>query len=193
MKMRHWSVLLVLCLTAGAAAQQEMDPKAMMEAFEKAGTPGEPHRKLDVFVGNWDVKIKTWMAPGTPPAESTGTAENRWVLGGRYLEQKFQGSFMDQPFTGIGYTAYDNVKKHYLGTWMDSMSTGIMVTAGVADETGKIMKFTGTMDDPMSGKSIRLEEKIVVLDKDRHLFEMWSPAPDGKMYKSMEILYTRRK
>jgi hypothetical protein len=192
MKIRYWSALLVLCLAAAAAAQQQVDPKAMMEAWEKAGTPGDAQKKLDVFVGNWDVKVKTWMMPDAPPAESTGVAENRWILGGRYLEQKFQSSFMNQPFSGIGYTAYDNVKKHYVGTWMDSMSTGIMFTAGVADDTGKIMKFTGTMDDPMSGQSMRLEEKIVVMDRDNHMMEMWTPAPTGQMYKSMEIHYKRR-
>ncbi len=49
------------------------------------------------------------------------------------------------------------------------------------------------MADPMTGKVMPIEEKIVVVDKDHHMMEMWGPGPDGKMFKSMEIHYTRKK
>ena len=71
-------------------------------------------------------RSSSWMAPGADPMVMDGTSENRWVMGGRYLEQRFNGNFMGMPFEGIGYTGYDNVKKQYWGTWMDNMSTGMM-------------------------------------------------------------------
>ena len=37
------------------------------------------------------------------------------------------------------------------------------------------------------------KEKIVVKDKDHHTMEMWMPAPDGKMFLSMQIEYSRAK
>src|ERR1043165_7932011 len=104
--------------------------KAMMEAWMKASTPGDAHKKLDNMVGTWDVTVKSWMAPGEPPMESTGTAMNQWVLGGRWMEEKFTGSFMGMPFQGIGYTGYDNIKKQYVGTWMDNMTTAMMGSRG---------------------------------------------------------------
>src|SRR5688572_163038 len=67
-------------------AAAPMDP-AMMEAMVKAATPGEAHKKLDGMVGTWNTEIKMWMMPGSDPMTSSGTAENRWVLGGRYVEQ----------------------------------------------------------------------------------------------------------
>jgi len=170
-----------------------MDEKAMMEAWAKYSTPGEAHKKLEQFAGTWDTSVKMWMQPNAPAQESKGVSENRMVLGGRYLEQRYEGTFMEQPFTGMGYTGYDNYKKKYVGTWMDSMGTGMMNAMGTADASGKTMTFTGEMDDFMAGKTQPFKETMTVVDNDHHVFEMWSPAPDGKMFKTMEIHYMRKK
>ena len=187
---------LVVCASALFAddpkkAADDMQ-KAQMEAWMKASTPGDAHKKLDGMVGTWDVKVKAWMAPGAPPMESTGTAVNSWVLGGRWMEEKFNGSFMGMPFQGIGYTGYDNIKKQYVGTWMDNMSTAVMVSSGKG-ASGNTYEFTSSMDDPMTGKPAMIKEKVTFTDADHHTMEMWGPGPDGKVYKSMEISYSRKK
>lgn len=174
--------------TAGAAP----DDKAMMEAMHKAGTPGEAHKKLEPFVGTFDTKVTMWMKPGAPPQESTGTSEARWIMGNRYVEERFEGQFMGQPFSGLGYSGYDNVKKEYFGTWMDTMSTGMMTQTGKAD-AGNSMSYTGSMADPMTGKVQTYNTKVTVTDNDHHTMEMWGPGPDGKNMKMMEIVYTRKK
>jgi hypothetical protein len=177
--------------TAPAAGQ--MDEKAMMEMMAKYSTPGAEHKNLEQFVGTWDTTVKMWMAPGAPPQQSQGTAENKMTLGGRFLEQHYEGAFMDKPFTGMGYTGYDLYNKQYVGTWMDSMGTSIMTSTGTADASGKKMTFTGQMDDYMRGKKCDFKEIITVVDNDHHTFEMWAPDPDGKMFKTMEIQYARKK
>ena len=187
---------LALCTSALFAddpkkAAEDMQ-KAQMDAWMKASTPGDAHKKLDGMVGTWNVTVKSWMAPGTPPMESTGTAVNAWVLGGRWMEEKFTGSFMNMPFQGIGYTGYDNIKKQYIGTWMDSMSTAVMMSTGKGG-SGNTWEFASSMDDPMSGKTMPVTEKVTFTDADHHTMEMWSPGPDGKMFKMMEIAYSRKK
>jgi hypothetical protein len=167
-----------------------MDEKAMMEMMEKMGAPGEAHQKLEAVVGTFDVKVKMWMDPSKPPEESTGTSENTWVLGNRYVQMKHQGTMMGKPFNGIGYTGYDNVTKQYIGTWMDDMSTGMMVSKG--SMTGNVMTSTATAPDMMTGKMATYKEKVTVTDNDHHTFEMWGPAPNGKTYKMLEIEYTRK-
>ena len=195
---------LVLCLVFLAAvpvfAQHEghgqltPEQQKAMEAWEKAATPGEAHRLLEPIVGTWDTTIKFWHMPGTPAQESTGISEHRWILGNRYVEQRFKGTAMGMPFEGVGYTGYDNIRKQYFGTWIDSMSTGMMSTTGKAEQGGKVWSFKGTMDDPATGKAVKIEEKMTILSNDKHVFEMWTPAPKGgKMFKSMEIVYTRKK
>lgn len=165
---------------------------AMMEAMVKAATPGDPHKKLDQFAGTWSTKISMWMAPGTQPMVSEGTAENRMAFGGRYLEQRFKGDFMGMTFEGLGYTGYDNVKKQFWGTWMDNMSTGMMSSTGWMPDN-KTWIFSGTAPDPMTGKDARVEERITVVDSDHHTMEMFGAAPDGTMFKMMEIQFTRKK
>lgn len=176
---------------AQEAPKQAPDEKAMMEAWMKAATPGDAHKKLAPTVGNFNVAVKTWMKPGEAPAESTGTAVHKWVLGDRWVEQRFDGSFMGQPFSGIGYTGYDNIRKSYVSTWMDNMSTYVMMTTGSGDE--KSMTFTGTSLDPMTGHPVPLEEKFITIDNDTFVMEMYGPDPTGTMFKMMELRYARKK
>ncbi len=194
---------LLLCATAAVAQHDHgqteggqkppaMDP-TMMEAMMKAGTPGEPHKKLDVFVGTWDTQITMWMAPGMDPVKSSGTSQNTWMMGGRYLEQRYRGEFFGAPFEGIGYSGYDNVKKQYWGTWMDNMSTAMMLSTGAISADGKVWTYKATMADPMTGKDSSSDEKITVVDADHHTMEMWGAGPDGKNFKMMEIAYSRKK
>ena len=189
--------ILLLSLTSLAQTQtkKEMsaEEKAAMDAMMKAATPGDAHKKLASMVGTWDVTVKMFPQPGAPAQESKGSSENKWVLGGRWVQENFTGDFMGMPFSGIGYTGYDNIKKQYIGTWMDSMSTSMMASSGTADANGKSYEFSSTMDDPMTGKSMPVKSKVTVTDDDHHSMEMWSPGPDGKMFKMMEINYTRKK
>lgn len=196
-----WIVALVLSslsLFAQEPAKKEAPPapsaeeKAMMEAWMKASTPGAPHKALEPFIGTWDTTVKTWMTADAPPMESSGLSEHRAILGGRYIEQRFEGTFMGMPFQGVGYTGYDNIKQKYVGSWMDNMSTAVMMSYG-SSEDGKNFVFMATMDDPMTGKPVDVKEKITVVDKDHISMEMWAPGPDGKVFKNMEIMYTRKK
>src|SRR5690349_2051613 len=104
--------LLLVCTSAfaqhdhGEKKPPAMDPAAM-EAMMKAGTPGDAHKALNGFAGSWTASSKMWMMPGADPMTMDGTAEMKWVLDGHYLEQRFTGSFMGMPFTGLGYVGYD--------------------------------------------------------------------------------------
>ena len=105
--------------------EKQMDPQAMMEMYKKLATPGEPHKLFVSLAGSWTTKSKEWMEPGKPPTESTGTAEMKMLLDGRFLYQEYTGQMMGQPFSGIGIDAYDNITKKYVTAWMDTMGTGI--------------------------------------------------------------------
>ena len=51
----------------------------------KAGTPGPEHDKLKAMAGTYEAKVMMWMDPKMPPMEMVGKAENKMILGGRYL------------------------------------------------------------------------------------------------------------
>ena len=187
-----------------ASAEKPAGPKAkpkaktpsqdeMMKAWQAYATPGESHKKLEKAAGTWNTKVRTWMDPSKPPEETEGTNVGTMVLGGRYLEEKYEGTMMGQPFHGVGLTGYDNYKKKYVGTWADSMGTGIMMMTGSFDKSGKVMTSWGTMDDPIMKKTVKVKSVTTIVDDDTHRFEMWNTGPGGKMVKSMEMVYTRKK
>jgi hypothetical protein len=187
-------------LVAAVAIAKEGDTPAATSAAEQAAmqkmmemaTPGEAHKKLEPMVGTWTTTVTMWMDPAAPPQTSEGVSENRMVLGGRWLEQRFEGTFLGGPFSGIGYTGYDNAKNHYVGWWMDTATTAAMMSIGKADASGKKMTFQGAMDDPMTGEPVQLKDVLTIVDADHHNFEMWTTGPDGTSHKSMEIQYVRK-
>jgi hypothetical protein len=171
--------------------EKQMDQQAMMEVYKKLGTPGEPHKKFASLTGSWTTKTKEWMEPGKPPMESTGVAEMKMLLDGRFLQQELTGDMMGQAYYGIGITAYDNLRKRYVSTWIDTMGTGIFVMEGTASADGKTITLKGQHDEPGGGHMThRAVWKIV--DSNTQTFDMYMTEKRGKEMKMMEIVYTRR-
>jgi hypothetical protein len=199
---RPLSVLVLVAAVAAAAvaladekkaAAPQMDEKTMMELWQKMATPGEGHKKLDPLVGSWTARNTMWMEPGKPPEVTEGTAEQKWVLGGRYLEQRYEGTMMGQPFSGVGYAGYDNYTMKYESTWMDTTGTAILITRGTFDKAGKVLTSTGQMNDFVTRKTMTMRDKTTLVSPDEILFELFGSGPDGKEQKMMEIRYTRKK
>ncbi|MGH7572845.1 MAG: DUF1579 domain-containing protein, partial [Gemmatimonadota bacterium] len=127
------------------------------------------------------------------PEESTGTLSAEMTMDGRYLVENWDGTAMGQPFKGRGTTGYDNFNEEYISTWIDNMSTGIMVSTGQYDPEQDALVTTGTFDDIMTGekdKTMRGVQKI--LDDNTIHFEMYMPGPDGEEFKAMEVHAVRQ-
>lgn len=169
------------------------DQAAAMKAWQEASTPGTAHKKLDAVVGSWTAHVKMWMAPGTPPQESDGTMEAAWILGGRFVRETFRGTMMGQPYQGEGLNGYDNVAKKYVSTWVDDMSTAVMVSTGAYDAAGNVLTMTASMLDPLTKKPAKVKSVVTATDADHMHWEMWGPDPSGKPFKNLEIDYTRKK
>jgi hypothetical protein len=181
--------------TSAPASPTDLTPVANQNGMEQmmaSAKPGPEHAALQDLVGKFATTTSWWMAPNTPPMTATGKSVNTWVLGGRYIEQKFTGTFMDAPFEGIGYTGYDNVTKQYVGSWMDTLGTGISTSTGQAAGNGEL-DFDVMMPDPMRGGMVPVKEKIFVKSHDSFTMEMWDHAPDGSLVKIMEIVFVRMK
>lgn len=188
--------LCLIMITVPASAkdkksEKQMDPQAMMETYKKLATPGEPHKQLASLAGSWTTTTKSWMEPGKPPIESAGSAEMKTLLDGRFLQQEFTGEMMGQSYSGIGITAYDNLRKRYVSTWIDTMGTGVFVMDGTASADGKTITLKGQHAEPGGGEMThRAVWKIV--DSNAQTFEMYGTHNHGKEAKMMEITYTRK-
>lgn len=198
MKRSPVSFLALFCLlpAATAVAQDSKAPmtpetKAMMEAFQKAGTPGAEHQQLAALDGTYDLTVKSWHSPDAPPSTDTGTATRRMILGGRVQVEEVTSQMMGQPFTGQGLHGYDNVTGKHWATWNDSMSTGLMVSEGTCD-AARTCTYTGTYHDPVSRKPVTSRMISRWPDRNTEVLEMYAPGPDGKETRVMEITYRKR-
>ena len=198
--MRFTSVpLICLCMVMGTVpvlakdkkSEKQMDPQAMMEAYTKLATPGEPHKQFASLAGSWTTKTKEWMEPGKPPSESTGSVEMKMVLDGRFLQQEFTGEMMGHPYSGLGISGYDNLRKRYVSTWIDTMGTGVFVMEGTANADGKTITLKGQHAE-LGGGQMTHRAVWKLVDADTQIFEMYGTHGHGKEMKMMEITYSRK-
>jgi hypothetical protein len=175
---------------ANAAATKD-DP-AMMKMMELA-TPGAAHKVLDGKVGKWNAVVKWWMTPDAQPSTETGTSEMKWIMDGRFIEDTYTGTMMGGPFHGRGLTGFDNLKKKYVTSWVDTMGTAILHSEGSFDAATKTFSYTGETPDAMAGKYVKTRTVEKIADADHWTMQMYSPGPDGKEFMGMEISFTRAK
>jgi hypothetical protein len=122
---------------------------------------------------------------------SKGTETNS-LLGGLWLVTDFKAEMMGTPFQGHGVTGYDPNKKKYVGTWVDTMSSGLLLSESSWDAATKTM--TGTTEGPdMSGQVQKMKSVVTYKDPDTRVFTMSGTGPDGKDVKFMTITYKRKK
>ncbi len=172
-----------------AGAQEGVDP-GMAEWIE-LGKPGPEHAELMKSAGTWTVEAKYWMQPGAEPTQSKGTAVFTALFGGRYLRLEYEGDFDGQPFRGIGCMGFNNATKKYEDVWIDSHSTGTMLTTGTETEPGKVWTFAGSCAGP-GGKEMKMRNVMKKISGDRMLVESFCDEGSGEM-KCWEGTYTRSK
>jgi hypothetical protein len=180
---------------AGAAADSSKaaSPEAMMAEWMKYAQPSEGHAKLKPTIGTFDAEMEMQMAPDAPAIKSKGKMVNEFIFDGRYLKGEYTGEFMGKPFKGLSYTAYDNLQKKYVGTWIDDMSTMLMVSEGQMDGSGKVLTMLAECPEPGQTEKKKVRQVLTIQDEDHHTYEAFQLGPDGKETKMMSIKYTRAK
>ncbi len=176
--------------------------KKMMDEWMALGKPGKHHEQLNQFVGKWNSVTKMWFGgPGSPPVETHGTAEMKWVLNGRFMMHESKGEMAmptatgemtKTPYSGLGFLGYDNYRNVFVGSWMDGLGTAMYTYKGSADPSGKVFNYYGEMDEPgvkMIGRLVNY--RTTIINNDKHIFEVFDLAV-GTDYKAFEITYTRQ-
>lgn len=170
----------------------EMDMAAIMEMSK----PGPNHKLLARNVGHWTYIMKLWADPEAkgPPSESTGTSVTRELMGGRYFISEHTGK-MEMPgpdgkpapfqFQGTAIDGYDNVKKKFVSTWIDNMSTLITMSEGDYDAATKTFTHRSEFE-AMPGSKTKMRQVIKIVDDDNVLIEFFE-VRGGKEVRTMEI------
>jgi Protein of unknown function (DUF1579) len=188
--MRMKLAALCLVFTASVAGAQDK-PAAAPPGMPPMPKAGPEHELLKSDVGTWDATVESFM-PGAPqPMVSKGTETNT-LVGGMWLVTDFKSDMMGEPFQGHGVSGWDPTKKKYVGTWVDTMSTGLGLSESTYDAATKTM--TGTFEGPgPAGEIMKMKSTVVLKDADTRVFTMSGPGPDGKDTTMMRITYKRRK
>ena len=186
--------------TTSASSAGAPDAEMMKQMMEMAKL-NENHKMLAELNGTWSYTIKFWPAPGVPPQESKGTATRKSMFDGRFFVMDVNGPMqMPDPatgkmktldFKGHGIEGYDNVRKKFVGTWVDNMGTGIMMSEGTFDPSTKTFTYTSEYE-AIPGMKQQIREVLTISDKNHMNFE-WFENRGGQEMKTMEIAYTRKK
>ncbi len=172
--------------SASGSPSPVMDPK-VLEMLK----PGPEHRALAVMVGTWDVACTMWSKADSQPMRSQGTCAFSALFDGRFLQGDFRSTHMGQSFVGHALKGYDRAAKHFITTWCDSMSTGFTYLTGSSRDGGRVITYEGDMVCPSDGKDALLRFIESHESSDR-FSEVMYQTKDGKEYKAMELIYTRR-
>jgi hypothetical protein len=169
-----------------------MDSVATEEAWKAYATPGLQHKMMADENGTWNVEMSFWASPDAAPDKFTSTAQARMIFDGKFQEVTYSGTMMGMPFEGKSTLAFNNKSGEYISTWIDNMGTGMMIVKGHYDETLKVINFTGTMTDPLTGKDIGVREVYTIVDAKTRKLETFDKKQGREEYKSMEILMKKK-
>lgn len=182
MKTNSLGMLLIVAVFVGSAN--------IMTADDKEEQSSKPHDQLKRLVGNWTTEMTSYFPNPEEPTVTKGKANFRMILGGNFVQQRFAGEVEGKKYQGIGVSSYDTGQGKYVGTWKDSLNTGIMHIEGTYDVKTHSLNESGEMATPAGKMKTRHVTKYV--DANNFVFTMYMATPDGEV-KIMEIKYTRAK
>jgi hypothetical protein len=166
---------------------------AVARAMDNAMTPGDYQKRLEPMIGTFDVRILIWVDPSKPPIESSASAVSVWVLGSRFVQTMLVGGPSADAFNGIGYIGFDNAAKHYQAAWMDDGSTAMTLYTGGFNADGKSATMKASITNAATGKPTPLELRMSLGANGGHVTQLWGLGLGTKMFKMMELQYTRTK
>ena len=158
------------------------DVKAMWLAVEQMSRPGAEHKILEFMVGTWSVEMKIDMAamlPGAPVMTAKGTAEAKWIIGGRFLQTTVISMIDDIKTESLSIHGYDNRKGVYTTYGIDSFGTYAVWADGTFDDASQTFTLNGETEEPGHGKHpFRFVTKITSKDEFVTTIEFKNPEND---------------
>ncbi len=130
--MKNW-IFTALILSALGVHNSALGQEA--SAMPK---PTQEHDWLQKFIGEWTTESKATMGPDQPPMQCRGTLTSR-KLGGFWVLNEMKGDWSGDPMTGVQTIGYDEGKKKYVGTWVDSMTAFMWQYEGNLDSSGRVL------------------------------------------------------
>ncbi|HMS16117.1 MAG TPA: DUF1579 domain-containing protein [Planctomycetota bacterium] len=175
--------LICLSLLGACSSSDRANTEGILE-LQDGGTftiptPGPEHAWLATRAGHWSIASKWRMAPDAPWVEWAAEEWAEVVAGGFWVVSKQLGTFNLIPFEGRSTNGYDQVRKIYVGSWVDNFGSSLTTFEGHRDPVSGDLITWSDMMDPGLGKTMRVKMVSRYVDADHTVFEMHMPNPAG--------------
>lgn len=186
--------LILMTRATGAEAQNEAELREMQARAAAATAPGAEHKALEYFLGEWDVQLAMVM-PGVPAQRSTGRARFEWLIPGRWVSKRLDGTLMGMPYQSFSLIGYDTFARNHVAATVHSMDNALNVARGVTvDPQGRTQAVYGVLDEYMTGELAKPFKVVTrILTPDRFVMEIWDLGIGVDGAKVLEFTHSRRR
>jgi uncharacterized protein DUF1579 len=134
-----------------------------------------------------------WMG-GPEPIEAKGTAQTKWLYDGKWAISSWDIPIMGMAFKYTWVLGYDNNKKSYVSTVINSQETDLKTSEGDATQDGDTIILWGTINEPMTGEHDKMVKTVIRLKSaDEHVVEIHDMPIGEENTKVVEFIFTRVK
>jgi hypothetical protein len=151
---------------------------------------GPDHARLTAMVGTWDVEMTFLFQPGRPGITTKATSTIQSLLGGRFIEEKIEGTLNGTPFTTLAWTGYNTGTHQYEATRIASTNTARVAETGTYDD--KTKQFELKADYALAGDTWHQRTVIQQTSADAMTAVSYLSFGAVPEWKGVEMKYTRR-
>ncbi len=197
------TLVLLLAASVSPAAQQPVPPgpqprpqlasASVAEEIARlqANRPGTEHRWLDPLVGSWSVELR-WQNAAGSEVRLSGTAENRWILDGRFLLCEVTAGEGASRLEGTSIYGFDARQKRHFALNLHSLASYPTQLSGTYDPVTRSFLLSARERDDATG-AVFVDREVLKIDgPDRHLLELYVDLPGRTPTKVVEAVFTRR-
>jgi hypothetical protein len=191
-------LLVSMGMDGATLAAQEKNPiieKTLKEliVMKDLTAPGENHKHLEYFIGNWESAVKLWVEPGTDPLCYRQDIFVKFLLGGRITYAEIKSNILGAESDQVVITGYDSIKKEFYQVTFSDLGTRYTTSAGTLDKSGKIRTETLLYEDSATGEKVTFKFVTTLIDNNKYTFDVYQIDSKGKETKGMEVTYFRKK
>ena len=133
------------------------------------GSLSKEHAFLKKFAGTWSCASDCKMAPDQPPMKTTAMSTNR-MIGDFWLVNEIVSTGGGMKVTAIQTIGYDEKKKKFVGTWIDSMVNHQWQYEGTLNAAGTTLTMEAEGPNFMTGKGTAVFRDIYEFKSKGHIF-----------------------
>lgn len=211
--LKPFAALLLFCASCAStpAARQAPDAPAAPEqeapdalpadvrSAMQAAEPGPEHAMLAKLAGDWDLQMKMWMAPNTPPIVASSKVKNEMVLGGRFLRAHSKGEMnlggVTLTVESIGMMGFDRRNGVFTSVGFDTMGTYYVTAAGEQDPETGVITMAGSDHDRRTNMTQTYKFVMRVIDDDHYIIDLYFTNPEmthgQDEFRLVEMSHTR--